>query len=253
MSAVRTTTRGSNWTADRDRSPSLVRLAGLEVGKTVTTRSGQFLLATAALAPMAGTIALLAFGQDIPGARQLLSAMCTLVAVLLLAVGILSTAGEWAHRSVESTFLVVPRRGRVLAAKYSAAAVVGAAITAVVAATTLAVAAVAAGNGFDWADTGTAVALAVGSGAVMCATGAGVGAAIANTPAALAGTLVTLLVALPLVGTAQPALGDWVDPLTAMSNLITIHSTVGSALVLAGWAAACTVAGVAVTQRKGVT
>ena len=40
-----------------------------------------------------------------------------LFAVLVLAaLGVLSTAGEWTHRTVQTTFLV-PQRGRVLAAE----------------------------------------------------------------------------------------------------------------------------------------
>ena len=40
-----------------------------------------------------------------------------LTALVLLALGVLSTAGEWTHRSVQTTFLLVPQRGRVIASK----------------------------------------------------------------------------------------------------------------------------------------
>ena len=68
----------------------------------------------------------------------------TLVSMLLIAVGVLSTAGEWTHGTVQTTFLAVPRRGRVLAAKYAGMALLGAGISAVVVGQRLAVAAVGA-------------------------------------------------------------------------------------------------------------
>ena len=68
----------------------------------------------------------------------------------MIAVGVLSTAGEWTHGTVQTTFLAVPRRGRVLAAKYAGTALLGAAISAVVVGTTFAVAAVGTGPDFSW-------------------------------------------------------------------------------------------------------
>ena len=46
-----------------------------------------------------------------------------LTALLLLALGVLSTAGEWGNSSIQNTFLLVPQRGRVVAAKAAAMAV----------------------------------------------------------------------------------------------------------------------------------
>ena len=62
-----------------------------------------------------------------PSAATMLALLGTLVSLLLIAVGVLSTAGEWTHGTVQTTFLAVPRRGRVLAAKYAGTALLGAA------------------------------------------------------------------------------------------------------------------------------
>ena len=54
-----------------------------------------------------------------------------LTALVLLSLGVLSTAGEWTQPEHPDTFLLVPRRGRVLTAKAGAVALLGAAFAAV--------------------------------------------------------------------------------------------------------------------------
>src|SRR5918993_464002 len=125
-----------------DRRPPLTRLGALEIRKSLSTRSGRTLVGTAALLPAIGVGTLFALGQDIPGAAPMLGLLGTLVGILMVAVGVLSTAAEWTHRTVQTTFLTVPRRGRVLAAKYGGMALLGGAIAAVVVASTFAVAAI---------------------------------------------------------------------------------------------------------------
>ena len=57
----------------------------------------------------------------------------------VLIIGILIMAGEFRHGTVTSTFLVSPKRGRVVGAKIVASALVGAAIAMAAAVLTLAV------------------------------------------------------------------------------------------------------------------
>jgi hypothetical protein len=167
---------------------------------------------------------------------------------------VLSTAGEWTHRTVQTTFLAVPRRHRVLTAKYAGMALLGAGIAAVVAGSTLAVAAVAAGTAFSWTGTGLAVAATIGTGAAMTVLGAGIGAAIANAPAALTGTYVLLLVAMNLLRAVKPAWADSADPLQNMADLISRHGTAGTHIaVLAAWVVTATLAGTAVTRRRSLS
>jgi ABC-2 type transport system permease protein len=225
--------RGSVSPERRDRHPTLTRLVTLEIRKTLSTRSGRLLLGTAALLPAAGISTVLALGQDIPGAREMLAVVGSLVAILTLVVGILSTAGEWTHRTIQRTLLAVPRRGRVVTAKYLAAALTGAVVTALMAASTLTITAIA-------------------TGAALAAVGAGIGAAITNTAAALTGTFVTLLIALPVLAAVRPNIADKIDPLTAMVNIVTDHQPTTAVTVLAGWIVVATTAGAVVTHRKAI-
>lgn len=95
----------------RDRLPSLPRLTNLEIRKSLSTRSGRWVASGATLLP-AGIVAVVAAFGETPGSvEELLGVMGMLVAVLMLTLGVLSTAGEWTHRTGQTTFLTVPRRG----------------------------------------------------------------------------------------------------------------------------------------------
>lgn len=244
--------RGSVSPQRQNRHPALTRLVTLEIRKTLSTRSGRLLLGTAAVLPAVGISTVLALGQDIPGAREMLAVVGSLVAILTLVVGILSTAGEWTHRTIQTTFLAVPRRGRVVAAKYLAAALTGAAITALMAASTLTITAIAAGPDFLWTGAVVAVAATIATGAALAAVGAGIGAAITNTAAALTGTFVTLLIALPVLAAVRPNIADKIDPLAAMVNIVTDHQAATAVTVLAGWTVVTTTAGAVITHRKAI-
>ena len=111
--------------------PSLPALVALEARKSLTTRSGKALAAASVLlAPAAAAIASAA-GEPLQSPVGPLAVMGMLTGFVVLAIGVLSTAGEWTHKSVQTTYLLVPHRGRVLAAKATAVALLGAAFTAV--------------------------------------------------------------------------------------------------------------------------
>ncbi|MEN3360661.1 MAG: type transport system permease protein [Mycobacteriales bacterium] len=239
--------------AVRDRRPSIARLTVLEIRKSLSTRSGLSIAIAASVLPAVAVGIIFALGQKIPSAAQMLAVFDTLVAMLTVAVGVLATAGEWTHQTVQTTFLAVPRRHRVLTAKYAGMALLGAAISAVVAGTTLAVAAVAAGPAFSWVGTWPAVAATIGTGAAMTVIGAGIGAAIANAPAALTGTYGLLLVAMNLLRAVKPAWANHADPLQNMADLISRQGTAGTHIaLLAGWLVVATLAGTAVTHRRAL-
>jgi hypothetical protein len=234
-----------------DRRPPLARLTALEIRKSLSTRSGRALTGAAAVLP-AGVVGLmLALNDSPPTAATMLALLGTLVGMLLIAVGVLSTAGEWTHGTVQTTFLTVPRRGRVLAAKYAGAALLGAAISAVVVGSTFAVAAI--GADFSWAGAGIAAVATIGAGATLTVVGAGIGAAVGNAPAALTGTYLVLLVGMTVLNTAKPVLGKHVDPLSAMFDLIEGDAAARPIAVLAGWLVVTTIAGVAVTRRRAIS
>ena len=235
------------------RRASLVRLTGLEIRKSLSTRSGRTLVGAATLLPPVGAGAMMALGDQPPNAAMLLAVLGSLVSMLLLAVGVLASAGEWTHGTVQTTFLTVPRRGRVLAAKYAGMAVLGAAIAAVVVATTYAVAAAGADAGFSWQGAGAAAVTTVAAGAAMTVLGTGIGAAVANAPAALTGTYLVLFVGMTILNGVKPAWGEKVDPLRATFDLIGQDGGTRPIAVLAGWVLVATVAGAVVTRRRAVS
>jgi len=236
-----------------DHRAPLSRLALLEIRKSLSTRSGVALTAAASLLPAGMVTLMLALGESPPNAAVMLALLGTLVSMLMLAVGILSTAGEWTHRTVQTTFLLEPRRGRVLAAKYAAAALFGAAIATVVVATTLAVTAIGTGPDFSWDGIGVAIAATIAGGAVLTVVGAGIGAAVANSPAALTGTYITLLVGMTVLNGLRPAWGRRVDPLVGLYDLIDGTATARPIAVLTGWLVVSTVAATLLTRRRQLT
>jgi ABC-2 type transport system permease protein len=236
-----------------DRRPPLTRLIGLEIRKILSTRSGLALTGAAALAPAAVTAAMLALADAPPGAAVLLALLGTLVALLMIAIGVLSTAGEWTHGTVQTTFLTVPRRGRVLTAKYAGTALLGAAIATVVVVSTLGVAAVGTGPSFSWDGLAVAVTGTILAGSALTVVGAGIGAAVGNAPAALTGTYLVLLVAINILNQAKPAWGKHVDPLSAIFDLVEGDAAARPSAILAGWVLATAVAGIVVTRRRAVS
>jgi ABC-2 type transport system permease protein len=234
-----------------DRRPPFARLVALEIRKSLSTRSGVALAGAAAVVPAGALGLMIALNDSPPNAATMLALLGTLVSMLLIAVGVLSTAGEWTHGTVQTTFLAVPRRGRVLAAKYVGMAVLGATISAVVVVTTYGVAAI--GTDFSWTGAGVAAAATVGAGAALTVVGAGIGAAVGNAPAALTGTYLILLVGMTVLNGAKPTWGKHVDPLAAMFDLVEGDATARPIAVLAGWLVVTAIAGITVTRRRAVS
>ncbi|MGY1741476.1 MULTISPECIES: hypothetical protein [unclassified Blastococcus] len=247
-----TTTVPAARPAVRPGAASPAALVALEVRKSLSTRSGKALAAAAALlAPAAAAIISAASDERLGSVTGPVGVMGMLTALVLMALGVLSTAGEWTHRTVQTTYLLTPRRGRVLAAKAVAVALLGAALAAVSTALTVLGLALLE-TGADWAGAGRAVAVAVAAGAAFAVTGAGFGAALANTPATLTGLYLVILGALPVVRTFEPEIGSRLDPAEAVLALAQGNATGRSAAILAGWVLVGLVAGAVVTRRRAV-
>lgn len=228
-------------------------LARLEIAKTLSTRSGVALVGAASVLPVGALALVIAVDDPPPDAPIMLAFLGTLMALLLIAVGVLSSAGEWTHHTAQTTYLAVPQRHRVTAAKYAASALLGAAIAAGVVATTYAVAAVFGPADFSWARAGAAAVATVAGGAALTVVGTGIGAAIGNAPAALTGTYLVLVVGMPLLNGIAPAVSRRVDPLTALFDVIQGEAVARPVGVLAAWALVGTVAGAVVTRRRAVS
>ena len=236
----------------RRSTASLPTQIGLEVRKSLSTRSGVAVVGAAALlAPAAMALAVASSAE--PLSRPTGSVVVTgmLSVLVLLALGVLSTAGEWTHGSVQTTYLLEPRRARVLAAKALAVAAVGAGVAAVAAGLATAVLALF-GPSVSFDGVGRAVLVVGIAGAAFTLIGAGVGAALGNTPGALTGVYLVDLGVLPLLQVFKPALADRIDPGNAVLSLAQGDGQAQAITVLAVWVAVALVAGAAMTRRRAV-
>jgi hypothetical protein len=236
----------------RAGGPSPAALVGIELRKSLSTRSGRSLaVASMLLAPAATAVVAAASDETLGSVTGPLGVMAMLTGLVLLSLGVLATAGEWSHRTVQTTYLLVPRRGRVLAAKTVAVALLGAIAAAVATALTVAVLAGVA-DVASWDGAGRAIGVFVAAGAVFAVTGAGVGAALANSPAAMTTLYLVILGVLPVVRMFKPEVGSKLDPAEAVVALAQGQAQTQSVLVLTGWVVVGLVAGAVVTRRRAV-
>jgi ABC-type transport system involved in multi-copper enzyme maturation permease subunit len=136
-----------------DTRPSLARLTAVELRKMVDTRAGFWLELVVAVA----TVVLVALYSIFAAApdrtlQRTLEVSLAPSSVLLPVVGILLVSSEWSQRTAQITFILVPNRSRVYAAKLAA----GTALAGVAFAFCLAVAAIgttfgASGGHSTWA------------------------------------------------------------------------------------------------------
>jgi hypothetical protein len=236
----------------RRTGPSLAAQVGLEVRKSLSTRSGVAVAGAAVLlAPAAMGIAAAASGERLDAVVAPLVVTGMLSALVLLSLGVLSTAGEWSHRTVQTTYLLEPRRGRVLAAKAAAVALMGAVLGAAAAGLSSLVV-VLASPSVSWAGGGRAIAMVAVAGAAFALVGAGAGAALGNTNAALTGVYLLELGVLPLLQIFKPALADRIDPGNAVLELAQGTHTAQSVTILAVWVGVALAAGAVMTRRRAV-
>lgn len=239
--------------AVRSGGPSPVSAVRLEIRKSLSTRSGRSVaFASAALTPAVAALLSLT-GDPLDAVRGPIAALGMVTGLILITLGVLATATEWSHRTAETTFLLEPRRGRVVLAKYVAVAVLGAVIAAVAAAATAAVLYLVPGVGDpSWAGASLAIGISIAAGAAFAVIGAGVGAAFANSPAALTGLYLTILGAMPALRIWKPEVADALDPSNATLQLATGNGTTAHTLTLVGWVVVTTMAGVVLTRRRAV-
>jgi ABC-2 type transport system permease protein len=237
----------------RRTGPSLPAFVGVEMRKSLSTRSGKLLAAASVvISPAVAGFAVVAKGEAFGPATGPLALMGLVTAYLLISLGVLSMAGEWSHRTVQSTYLLVPHRGRVLAAKALAVALLGAALAAVSTALTSGVLATMA-DGVSWDGGPRATVVAVVAGAAFAVIGAGVGAALANTPGALTALYLVLLGVLPLLSPFAPEITEKLDPGQAVPNLVLGDEQTQSVVTLVVWVVVSVVAGWILTHRRAVS
>ncbi len=235
----------------RRTGPSFPALIGIEIRKSLSTRSGRSVAALAvAVGPLGILLATLTSGGGVAAAMAL-GIMGMLIALVLLALGVLSTAGEWTHRSVQTTYLLTPRRGRVLAAKAAAMALLGLVLASV--GVGLAVGTLAAFTaGVSWFAAGQAVVAVIASGAAFAVIGAGIGAAVGNSAAAMTATYLTVLGILPVLNSVKPQIAAKLDPASSIVTLAQHGAATTPIAVITAWVVVSTVAGVLITRRRAV-
>jgi hypothetical protein len=224
----------------------------LEVRKSLSTRSGiALVVAATALAPAAIAIASGTASAPLDNVLGPLVVTGMLSALVLVSLGVLSTAGEWSHGSAQTTFLLEPRRGRVMAAKAGAVALLGAVIAMVAAGLSSLLLAVMEPSA-AWDGGARAIGMVAVAGATFALIGAGVGAAVGNTPGALTGFYLLELGLIPALQVFKPEVADKIDPGNAILELAQgTHQTL-SITILAVWVGVTLIAGTLMTRRRQV-
>jgi ABC-2 type transport system permease protein len=180
-------------------------------------------------------------------------------------LGALSITAEIRNGTIRPTFLVAPRRARVVAAKTLASMLAGAGVGLIAAALTACAEAAGLGirgitiepGGGDYAQLLAGGALA---GALFAAIGVGVGAVVRNQVAAVAGLCVWLLFLEPLLLGDVPGAAKYAPEASAGAIAGAIQSQIADALItpalgvllLAVYAAVAGVAGALAITRRDV-
>ncbi len=187
------------------------RLVGLEVRKMVDTRAGMWLLIVMAAIGFLVSAPLVIWGAT---EEQTFATYLGFVAVplmlLLPIMGIMSATQEWSQRTGLATFTLVPRRGRIIAAKIGAAIVLT--LVLLLAGGLAAVlATLVSGGNFSLA--GLSVGGLVLSAVVFTLQGVAFGSAFLNTPLAIVASLVlpTMWSILTVMITRLQDVAAWLD------------------------------------------
>lgn len=203
--------------------PPLPRLIRIELRKAVDTRAGRWLLALIGLIAVASAIltAVTTKAAD-HNLQHVLGDTSQIVAILLPVLGILLVTSEWSQRTVLTTFTLVPRRTRIIAAKAAAGALLAIAAAIVCTAVCAAVLLTADhGQAGQWQDAGQAIAYALIYQALNLLLGVAFGLLFRATPVAIVAYFVIPTAWSILTGavTALAATGRWLDPSTAWNHL----------------------------------
>jgi len=214
--------------------PSLPRLVTIELRKTVDTRAGFWLLAANALLVVAVAAVTLVVG-DVTDGRFGVFFVRTVGAgsILLPVVGILAVTSEWSQRTALTTFALVPRRERVIAAKLLAGTVIAVASVAVCLSISLVAAALVPvfghGDG-HWDVDGAALGSALLFMAMWMLAGAALGLLVMRSaPAIVLSFLIPSAIAASAAGIPGAKLPlRWIDLGTVAGELNAAHPAVSA-------------------------
>ena len=181
-----------------------------------------------------------------------------ITALLLLLLGALAAAGEFHHRTIASTYLITPRRGRVLAAKLIAHGTLGAVVAAIGAAISFPVVLLMArSDDLHVASTGHLVALAfaiVAAGALASICGVAAGSILRHQTAVIVVLLVWTLLVEKLFGGFFPPVLPFGAILAAVGMAGDDGPGIAASLaLLTAWAGVLVLAATRVIERDVTT
>lgn len=180
----------------RDAPIPFGRLVAVEMRKSVDTRAAKAVLGTFIV--LGVLILVLALVNDPDASLATAALPATLLVAGFPVIGVMVMTSEWGQRTAVTTFRLVPRRSRVLAAKVAAALVVSLATVTVLLVVCLSITAVAlAARGGSVTAMGVGEEIRLAYVSVLTATlfGLAWGALLRSTPVALVFTIVASLVA----------------------------------------------------------
>jgi hypothetical protein len=246
----------------------MITLAGIELRKLITTPalyvsialtaalSGASVFSGVLLAGRSGTPAL---GTPANVGKAL--SVAAVASMVMLVLGVLATAGEYRHRTIVSTFLSEPRRGRILLAKLAVLGGLGVIVGTLAFGLALAIAVpMYSARGVthlpvDVAGMWLGAALSTSCYALL---GVALGALTRNTVGAIIGGLAWVqLIEVGVLQNVWPAVAKWL-PTGAAVAVSSPSSSPGllaprlAALVLTGWAVAIAVIATRVSARRDV-
>jgi len=243
-------------------------LVATEILKLRTARSTRgFLLGGLAVAVLLGAATSATAGEEaaaaLGSADNLANVLgvSALPGVIMLILGILATAGEYQHHTITQTFLTTPVRGRVVAAKLAALALLGLPVAAAVMGAAVAGALprlLLDADGLDVLNSAVAQTVAGNllAAVLLGVVGVGVGGLLRNQ---LAGVILAVAWALIGEGILSVLLGQeavrWLPGGAAQSVVAGGDGELAllpAALVLAGYAGALTLAASRLTLRRDI-
>jgi ABC-2 type transport system permease protein len=203
-------------------APSMLRLTAAELRKMTDTRAGFWLQLLVAGLTVLLVVLVCVFGEDADRTfSQLLMVAIQPATILLPIIGILLVTSEWSQRTAMITFALVPKRGRVMAAKlFASVAVAVAALVLCLATAVLATAIAASGGDGAWSLPGGVLAQIVFLLVTGMLGGVAVGALLlASAPAIVFYFAAPLgwaaFVSLPFLDDVAP----WVDTTRSMATM----------------------------------
>ena len=240
----------------------LVAAEGLKL-RTTRLLVGMIPAAVAiSLAAVAGTVLVHGDGRAVlesaKGVRQVLSATGA-GAILVLVMGIITSAGEYRYGTASDTFLTTPRRHRVLAAKLAVGGVLGLAVGAVTSVASIGIAGLlygAEGATFplDDAEVWLTLAGTLVYTALFAVLGVALGSLVRNQVLAVTGALAWFAVVEHTLVNLAPDVGRWLPAAAGQAIIRTpldgLLSPLAGTALLATYTAAIALSGVRVAATR---